>query len=770
MSLGVLVMSIKANYLSRNMEWYLVLIVILFALATVDLIVGVSNDAVNFLNSAIGSKVATIKTILIIASLGVLVGSVFSSGMMEVARSGIFNPAFFTFDKIMIVFLAVMLTDIILLDFYNSLGLPTSTTVSLVFELLGGALVVGLLIAYDAGGGIEKWKEIINYSSAVTIIFGIFLSIIISFIVGSFIQHIVRIIFTFDIEPALKKYGAIFSGLAITTIIYFLLIKGAKGSALVSDSQINWIMKHTWIILLVSVVFWSMVIQLLMWLIKINPLKIVVLLGTFSLAMAFAGNDLVNFIGVSVAGLSAFQSWVASNLPATEFNMAGLAQKVASPTWILLFSGGVMVATLWFNAKSKKVTETEVSLARQDEGDERFKSNYLSRGLVGSALFFGKYIQQIVPAKWSDMLARRFSQKPAKFSKAEKDSPSFDLVRASVNLLVSSVVIAYATSKKLPLSTTFVTFMVAMGTSFADQAWGRESAVYRVAGVINVIAGWLTTALIAFTTCGLFALILYKTGIPGVIIMTIVAAFLLIRSHIIFKRKATEEAATNQHMSSAVLKIQEVIDESKNSTVKNLKTVQKVNTLSIKSLLNENGNALLKSKKEVQKLKEQNEKLHNKIIKYVKKIEKGDISSGRLYMLVFDLIQNLYQSALLLNEVSAEHIVNHHGAPKKKYAAIFSELEKKLTTFINQSSESIGRLNFERHQQLEEHKEQLLTFIGIKLDEHIADIQKDDLGSRMALLQTRLLLEIKDIVSVVHQIYLLYYDFIQQSVPETEKV
>lgn len=752
------------------MEWYLVLIVILFALATVDLIVGVSNDAVNFLNSAIGSKVATFKTILIIASLGVLTGSIFSSGMMEVARNGIFNPAFFTFDKIMIVFLAVMLTDIILLDFYNSLGLPTSTTVSLVFELLGGALVVGLLIAYDLGGGIEKWKEIINYSSAVTIIIGIFLSVIISFIAGSIIQHVVRIIFTFDIEPAIKKYGAVFSGLAITTIIYFLLIKGVKGSALVSDSQINWIIKNTWVILLVSVVFWSIVIQMLMWWAKINPLKVVVLLGTFSLAMAFAGNDLVNFIGVSVAGLSSFQSWAASSLPAAEFNMAGLAQKVATPNWILFLSGIVMVGTLWFNAKSKKVTETEVSLSRQDEGDERFKSNYLSRGLVGSAIFLGNYIQKIIPAKWSDSLAKRFIKHQEKYTKPEKDKPSFDLVRASVNLLVSSVVIAYATSKKLPLSTTFVTFMVAMGTSFADQAWGRESAVYRVAGVINVIAGWLTTALIAFTSCGLFALILYKTGIPGVIIMTIMAAFLLIRSHLIFKRKSTEEAISNQFLSSSVLKIQEVIDESKNSTVKNLKAVQKVSTLSIKSLLSENRDALVKSKKEVQKLKVQNEKLHNKIIKYVKKIENGNVSSGRLYMLVFDLIQDLYQSALLLNEVSADHIVNHHGAPKKKYAAIFTELEKELSRFISKSSESIGYLNFDQHGPLKENKEKLLAFINEKLDEHIIDIQKDELGNRMALLQTRLLLELKDIISVVYQIYLLYYDFVQQSVVEKEEV
>ncbi|HOO10424.1 MAG TPA: inorganic phosphate transporter, partial [Cyclobacteriaceae bacterium] len=350
------------------MSIYLVLICVLFSLAFIDLIVGVSNDAVNFLNSAIGSKVASFKTILIVASLGILLGASFSSGMMEVARKGIFNPAFFTFDKVMIVFLAVMLTDIILLDFYNTLGLPTSTTVSLVFALLGGALVTGLLIAFDNGYGFEKWVEIINYSSALTIVSGIFLSVFISFIVGAMVQHVSRIVFTFDFERNLKRYGAVFSGIAITTIIYFLLIKGVKGSTLVSPKQIDWILAHTWVIVVISLAFWSIAIQILMWWKRINPLKAVVLLGTFSLAMAFAGNDLVNFIGVSIAGLISFQSWAASNIPATEFNMAGLGLSVVTPSWILLLSGFIMVVTLWTSAKSRKVSETEVSLSRQDEG------------------------------------------------------------------------------------------------------------------------------------------------------------------------------------------------------------------------------------------------------------------------------------------------------------------------------------------------------------------------------------------------------------------
>ncbi|MCB0491437.1 MAG: inorganic phosphate transporter [Cyclobacteriaceae bacterium] len=749
------------------MSVYLILICVLFSLAFIDLIVGVSNDAVNFLNSAIGSKVASFRTILIVASFGILLGATFSSGMMEVARKGIFNPAFFTFDKIMIVFLAVMLTDIILLDFYNTLGLPTSTTVSLVFELLGGALVTGLLIAYDSGYGFEKWDEIINYSSAITIITGIFLSVFISFLFGAIIQHISRIVFTFSIERSLKRYGAVFSGLAITTIIYFLLIKGVKGSTLVSASLVDWILDNTWIIVLISLIFWSITIQILMWWKKINPLKAVVLLGTFSLAMAFAGNDLVNFIGVSVAGLISFQTWAASNIPAGEFNMAGLAQKVATPSWILLFSGVVMVVTLWTNAKSRKVSETEVALSRQDEGDERFKSNFVSRGLVSVAIAIGKVAEVMVPVTWRESLSRRFTKNTTGLS--DKEKPSFDLIRASVNLLVSSIVIAYATSKKLPLSTTFVTFMVAMGTSFADQAWGRESAVYRVAGVVNVIAGWLTTALVAFTTCGFFALILYKTGTVGVFCLVAVAAFLLVRSHIVFKRKTSEEETSNKFLSGSVVNIQEVIDESKINTVKNLKTVMKVSTLSIKSLITENKEALVKSRKEIQKLRAQNEKLHNKIIKYVKKIEKGNVAAGRLYILVFDLVQDLYQSAHLLNETCANHVINLHSPPKKKYIQVFNDLMKDLGTFINLSADSIEHLKFENHDDLENQKNKLLSTINKKLDAMIVDIQGDELGNRMAFLQTRILLETKDIVAVVHRMYQLYYEFVQHSVTTTEK-
>lgn len=736
------------------MDFYLIFVVILMAIAVVDLIVGVSNDAVNFLNSAIGSRVASFRVILVIASLGILAGSLFSSGMMEIARNGIFNPNFFSFDKIIIVFLAVMLTDIILLDFFNSLGLPTSTTVSLVFELLGAALVTGLLIAFDRNEGFETWHHIINYSSAVTIIGGIFLSVFLSFLVGAVVQHIARIIFTFKLKKTLKKYGAIFSGFAIASIIYFLLIKGAKGSSFITDAQIKWITANTWLILIVSVVFWSILIQVLMWWKKINPLKVVVLLGTFSLAMAFAGNDLVNFIGVSVAGLVSFQAWTASGIPAADFSMNILNEKITTPSWILFSGGVVMVITLWTNSKSRKVTETEVSLGRQDEGDEKFKPNVVSRALVGSGMWLGRQAEKIMPESWSKNLSIRFEKDT---TQAVADQASFDLIRASINMVVASVLIAYGTSQKLPLSTTFVTFMVAMGSSFADQAWGRESAVYRVAGVINVIAGWLITAIVALLASGLLAFIMYKTDPIGPLVLTVMAAFLLVRSHVVFAKKSKAEKAENQLLEVKHLSVPQAISESKNNTAKTLKTIREVVIQSLRALLREDQGTLRKSKEELEKLKVQTEKFDSKIIKFVRKIEKGNLDTGRLYILVFDLMQDLYQSAQLINELIMIHVENHHAPPKKKYAELTAILEKKLGDFTNRIAEHIAS-GKGKSEPLEEEQKMLIKLLNKSLDDLVIDIQKDDIGNRMGLLQTRLLLEFRDIVEELGRLHVVYYE------------
>jgi phosphate/sulfate permease len=732
------------------MDFYLILIVILMAIAVVDLIVGVSNDAVNFLNSAIGSRVASFKVILLVASVGIICGSMFSSGMMEIARNGIFNPNYFTFDKIMIVFMAVMLTDIILLDFFNSLGLPTSTTVSLVFELLGAALVTGLLIAFDNGLGFEKWSEIINYSSAITIIVGIFLSVFLSFILGSVVQHIARIIFSFKLKKSLRRYGSIFSGLAITSIIYFLLIKGAKGSSFVSDAQIKWITANTLPIVLISVVVWSILIQILMWWKKINPLKGVVLLGTFSLAMAFAGNDLVNFIGVAVAGLVSFQSWAASNVPASEFTLGILNEKIVTPTWILFLGGLVMVITLWTNSKSRKVTETEVSLGRQDEGDEKFKPNVVSRMLVGSAMWIGRLAEQVVPERWSRKISIQFAKDTS--GDVAADQASFDLIRASINLVVASVLIAYGTSQKLPLSTTFVTFMVAMGSSFADQAWGRESAVYRVAGVINVIAGWLVTAVVALLASGLLAFIMYYTGNAGFIALTVAAAFLLIRSHLVFNKKEKEAKTDAPLLEQKQVSAQQAIEESRKNTVSALETIRSVTEKSLQALLSETTDPLRKAHTQLEKLRQQNEKLDSRIIKYVRKMDKGNQAAGRLYIQVFDLTQDLYQSTSLINDVIMNHVVNHHSPPKKKYAELTASLEKRVSHFIQSGIDSIST----QQQPAFDEALQLQHFITKKLDELVTDIQNDDLGNKMGLLQTRLLLELRDLADAVLSLQKVY--------------
>jgi phosphate/sulfate permease len=740
------------------MDIFSVFLVILFITALVDLIVGVSNDAVNFLNSAIGSRVASVRVILVVASAGILLGSVFSNGMMEVARNGLFNPDYFTFREVMYIFLAVMITDIILLDIYNNLGLPTSTTVSLVFELLGAAFIVGALTSLDKG---IHWFEIpfhniLNFSSAITIVSGIFLSIFLAFIVGSAVQYISRLVFTFSLNRSLKKYGAVFSGLAITTIFYFLLIKGAKGSAFVSDVQAQWIIDNSWAINIVSFLCWSIAIQLLLWFTTVNPLRIVVLLGTFALAMAFASNDLVNFIGVAIGGLVSFQSWKQSGLSADVFNMSVLNQELQTPPWILLIAGVIMVLTLWLSAKSRKVTETEVSLGRQDDGDERFKSTWLSRALVGGAIYSGKLIQLIMPRALVRNMAKRFTKRSGKDQ--DVDRPSFDLVRASVNLLVASILIAVGTSMKLPLSTTFVSFMVAMGSSFADKAWGRESAVYRVAGVMQVIAGWLLTALIAFLSSALLVFIIYKTGAIGIFSLTVLAAFLLIRSHIVFSIREKKENLNNQDLSTDPQSITQVIEESKQLTIKNLRLANRVYAACIEALTVGKRNNLSKSLQKNKEFWEQNSKLQNKIIKYVRRMPQADLGHSRLYILLFNHIQDLHQSVRLISESCLDHLDNYHTLPSTEYLQAAKSIETSLTSFIERICEHLVQANADQHGTFESIQQTLTAQLSKTLDLVIADIQQKEVGNRIGRLQTKLLLESKDIQSTLTGIYNLYKD------------
>jgi phosphate/sulfate permease len=503
------------------MDLFTIILVILAVLAVLDLTVGVSNDAVNFLNSSIGAKVAPRHVIMIIASLGILFGVTFSAGLMEVARKGIFNPGMFYMPEIMFIFLGVMLTDVLLLDSFNSLGLPTSTTVSIVFELLGAAVAMAMIKTGFFEADAESIAAYINSAQALIIIGGIFLSVFVAFNVGAIIQFITRLLFTFDYEERVKKYGALFGGIALTSILYFIMIKGAKGASFMTSENKQWILDNTILIMAINFVFWTLFLAVWQRVSKFHILRIVVLVGTFALAMAFAANDLVNFIGVPLAALSAHTIANATADP-TGTLMSALAEPVTSNTILLLLAGVIMVVTLWLSRKARTVTQTEINLARQEEGKERFGSSKLSRAIVLIATGVFTAISKILPPSTREWVNMRLTTTSVSFAD-NPDRPAFDMLRASVNLTVASALISLATSLKLPLSTTYVTFMVAMGTSLSDRAWGKESAAQRVNGVLTVVGGWFVTAMVAFLAAFLMTTIVYYGGIYAVIILVIFA-------------------------------------------------------------------------------------------------------------------------------------------------------------------------------------------------------------------------------------------------------
>jgi phosphate/sulfate permease len=511
------------------MELFAAAVALLACFAVFDLIVGVSNDAVNFLNSSIGSRVVSRRFIMIVASLGLLAGVTFSSGMMEVARKGIFHPQFFTMPDLLFIFLSVMLTDIILLDLFNTYGLPTSTTVSIVFELLGAAVAVSILKIIRAQDDMTTLAEYINTSKALMIIFGILLSIVVAFVLGAVVQFLSRLLFTFEYMKRIARYGALWGGVALASITYFILIKGAKGSAIISPEVAEWFMENALILFLIIFPVSAAILQVLLWL-KVNIFKPIILIGTFALAMSFAANDLVNFIGVPMAGLHAFRAASASETPLTA-TMDALAAKVPAETYLLLLAGFIMVVTLWLSRKARTVTETEISLGRQEEAEERFESSFVSRFIVRVMRNAFGSMEWFVPGVVRSWVDRRLDTSRYYVGGDEIQKPRFDLLRASVNMMVASAVISYATSHTLPLSTTYVTFMVAMGTSFADRAWGRESAVYRVAGVLTVVGGWFMTAIMAFSISALFALVIYHARGYGVILLLILGGFIIWKNH-----------------------------------------------------------------------------------------------------------------------------------------------------------------------------------------------------------------------------------------------
>ncbi len=638
---------------------YLIIVIILLGLAVLDLVVGVANDAVNFLNSSIGSKVVPLWVILTVASIGVMIGTMFSSGMMEIARSGIFYPEKFTFPAIMILFLAVMLTDVILLDLFNTFGLPTSTTVSLVFELLGAAVAVALFSVWDSGSG-EQIGEYLNSGKALAIIGGIFISIAIAFIAGSGIMYISRLIFSFNYAKPFKYLGAIWGGIALTAITYFAIFKGLKGSVLVSSNMLDYLEHNMGITLLYTFIGWTLFMGILQHFFRVKILKVIVLAGTAALAMAFAGNDLVNFIGVSMAGYDSFriaQEVAASGGDINLLHMGKLSEPVVANIWWLLAAGVIMVLALWFSKKSRTVTETEVNLARKGKGLERFSSSPLSRSIVRGGLNISKSVDKMMPESVKNFIDRRFEEVPL------ENKASFDLIRASVNLTIAAMLISLGTSLKLPLSTTYVTFMVAMGSSLADRAWGRESAVYRINGVLTVVAGWLLTALMAFTASMIVGLFLMWGGKIALTVMVLLVIFILVKSGKLHTKLKNKERQQQQILSSKQQLVTSCDDEVHLMLKKTLFIYKNI----VEALRDEDRKLVKKAMGEAYELYEKfKDKRDYEVVPTLETIQMNALELEQEYVQLVSFSYEITKSLKAISEAAFRYIDNNHAAFSKE--------------------------------------------------------------------------------------------------------
>lgn len=721
---------------------YITLIGILFLLAISDLIVGVSNDAVNFLNSAIGSQAAPFKVIMIIATVGILVGATFSGGMMEVARRGIFHPQEFFFAEIIVIFLAVMITDVILLDLFNTFGMPTSTTVSIVFELLGAAVAISIIKIYTSDQGIGDLSEYINSSKALAIISGILSSVVIAFTIGAIVQYIARIIFTFNYKRKLNYFGGVWGGFAITAITYFILIKGAKGTTFMTADNLLFIEQNAMLIVLISFIFWSVLLQVLYWVFKINILKIIVLIGTFALAMAFAGNDLVNFIGVPLAGYESFQEFIANpDAQPDNFMMTSLQSKVKTPTLFLILAGIIMTITLWFSKKARSVTKTEVDLGRQNEGSERFGSTAFSRAIVQISLTLSKYVGAVVPTSFQIYVRKRFEPIDQQ-NTLVAELPSFDMIRASVNLVVASILIAFATSLKLPLSTTYVTFMVAMGSSLSDKAWGRESAVYRITGVLSVIGGWFFTAFFAFTVAFLTALLFSFTAFYGIIFMLIIAGITIYRTHIIHKKRSNKKS-NEENLEK--LSDESILQFSESIVTANIQKINNYYAAIIENVSDENLKKMKKVFKKIKELNSETKELKYKLNSTISKLQEESFDSVSYYVQVLDYLRELAHNLNFIAQPAYEHLSNHHKNLTDVQLDELLQLKEALGELLTGIANIIQQKNYADMNQLLEIQKQFLANISSFNKNQIKRIKKVEVGTKNSMLYLAILSESKNL-------------------------
>ncbi len=742
---------------------YVFMIAALAILAITDLIVGVSNDAVNFLNSAIGSKAVSFKTIMIIASIGIAFGAMSSSGMMEVARKGIFNPENFVFSEIMIIFMAVMITDILLLDFFNTLGMPTSTTVSIVFELLGAAIAIAIIKIFAQDESISTLGNYINTDKATQIILGIVLSVLIAFTIGALVQYVSRLLISFKFDKKPKWVGAIFGGIAISAIIYFIIVKGLKSASILDPAISEFISTQTEIFILLNFIFWTLFSLAITTFFKISIYKLIILLGTFALAMAFAGNDLVNFIGPLITALQSYQDWSASGVLSTEYNMSGLSKAVRTPTLLLLGAGIIMVLTIWFSSKAKNVLKTSVDLSRQDEGEERFKPNYLSRQIVKLTIRASEAFSNIIPSAIQEKINVQF-EKPNEAA-VIKDKPAFDMVRAAVNLMVASVLISLATSMKLPLSTTYVTFMVAMGTSLADRAWGVESAVYRVAGVLNVIGGWFFTAISAFVAAATIATCIHFGGSIALGLLLLLAFFLIFRNYQKQSIKSKEIKAEDSLRKAESSSIQGVIEESASNISNLVKRSNKIYTNTINGLAKQDLDLLKKNKKGIVKLSDEVDESRDNIFYFIKNLDEASVSASNFYINILGYLQDMTQSLEYITKISHKHVNNNHKKLKYNQIKELKEIDNRLEIVFNDAKEAFKDRSFEKIGAILNSKQELFDMLSQKIEKQIARTRTEESSPKNTTLYFTLLLETKDLITAIMNLLETYYQKHDASIP-----
>ncbi len=733
--------------------FYLFLVVFLFILAVFDLSVGVSNDAVNFLNSAIGSKAASFKTIMVIAAIGIFVGASLSNGMMDVARHGIYQPQHFYFSEIMSILLAVMLTDVVLLDIFNSLGMPTSTTVSLVFELLGGTVAIAMMKIINSDGVLQL-GDLLNTDKAFTVILAIFVSVAIAFFFGTLVQYIARLMFTFNYKKQMKYFAAIFGGIAATAIVYFMLIKGLKESSFMDGDVKNMVYSNTATIVWICFVVFTILMQILHWL-KVNVFKVVVLMGTFSLALAFAGNDLVNFIGVPLVGYSSYMDYVAQGGTTTTdtFLMSSLLEPAQTPIYFLIGAGMVMVIALATSKKAHNVVKTSLDLSRQAEGDENFGTSPVARVLVRTCSNMASTIDSITPLSVKNWIDSRFN----KNEMILEDRASFDLVRASVNVVLSGLLIALGTSLKLPLSTTYVAFMVAMGSSLADRAWGRESAVFRITGVLSVIGGWFITAGAAFTICFVVALMIYFGGIPAMVCMVGLAVYSLVRSQIAYKKKMRKQAL-KEEVNSTVAKLRKSTDarealalfreHSREEVQTDLTFTAGMLSQAIYGFMNENLRDLKKTLAAVAE-----KKVHLKQVKRVGTLGvtqlEHDIAveKGLYYYQCNDFTSEIIFSIRRLTEPLKDHIDNNFpplGAIQKEE---FGAVTKKVIDFENRCALMVEKNDYTDMEALVAESVSLHNQLTALKKGELKRIQGQSGSTKVSMLYLNMVQEVQNVVA-----------------------